>query len=237
LKAWSRALPPNQVAAYKDGGEPAARSYVEDLESTQHVHAYIFGPSGKEISGGWFFPGLKIWRRTGRVRHHSWLDSFLPERFYRQSQSIADRTTRWFWNFRRAHGYSVLMAFPALGLTIAVISSGLVCYLLAWSLTSPVVRLRQAAQRLAAGDLTARTGAPMKGRRDELAPADARFLIAWQSALKPSWTSQSRLLKDVSHELRSPLARLSVALGLARRQAAPEAEAALNRIELEGRPA
>jgi len=39
---------------------------------------------------------------------------------------------------------------------LAVISSGLVCYLLAWSLTSPVVRLRQAAQRLAAGDLTAR---------------------------------------------------------------------------------
>src|SRR5208337_3370742 len=53
--------------------------------------------------------------------------------------------------------------------------------------------------------------------------------------------SQSRLLKDVSHELRSPLARLSVALGLARQraaskvgpEAAPELELSLNRIELE----
>ena len=54
--------------------------------------------------------------------------------------------------------------------------------------------------------------------------------------------SQSRLLKDVSHELRSPLARLSVALGLARQRAAsegiapelaPELESALNRIEVE----
>jgi two-component system sensor histidine kinase CpxA len=45
--------------------------------------------------------------------------------------------------------------------------------------------------------------------------------------------SQSRLLKDVSHELRSPLARLSVALGLARQRATPEIEASLNRIELE----
>jgi two-component system sensor histidine kinase CpxA len=45
--------------------------------------------------------------------------------------------------------------------------------------------------------------------------------------------SQSRLLKDVSHELRSPLARLSVALGLARQRANPENEAALNRIEIE----
>jgi two-component system sensor histidine kinase CpxA len=45
--------------------------------------------------------------------------------------------------------------------------------------------------------------------------------------------SQSRLLKDVSHELRSPLARLSVALGLARQRSTPEIENSLNRIELE----
>ena len=45
--------------------------------------------------------------------------------------------------------------------------------------------------------------------------------------------SQSRLLKDVSHELRSPLARLSVALGLARQKAGPEIEGSLGRIELE----
>jgi len=45
--------------------------------------------------------------------------------------------------------------------------------------------------------------------------------------------SQSRLVKDVSHELRSPLARLSVALGLARQKATPEIEGSLNRIELE----
>ena len=49
--------------------------------------------------------------------------------------------------------------------------------------------------------------------------------------------SQSRLLKDVSHELRSPLARLSVALGLARQRATPEVspelDSSLSRIELE----
>jgi len=45
--------------------------------------------------------------------------------------------------------------------------------------------------------------------------------------------SQSRLLKDVSHELRSPLARLSVALGLARQRSTPEIEGQLDRIELE----
>ena len=45
--------------------------------------------------------------------------------------------------------------------------------------------------------------------------------------------AQSRLLKDISHELRSPLARLNVALELARQRTGPEAESALERIERE----
>jgi len=45
--------------------------------------------------------------------------------------------------------------------------------------------------------------------------------------------SQRRLITDISHELRSPLARLSVALGIARRSADRDPHAALDRIELE----
>jgi two-component system, OmpR family, sensor histidine kinase CpxA len=45
--------------------------------------------------------------------------------------------------------------------------------------------------------------------------------------------AQSRLLNDISHELRSPLARLSVALGLARQRAGLESSDMLDRIELE----
>ena len=52
------------------------------------------------------------------------------------------------------------MISPGMGIAIAVLTSGLMCYLLSWSLTSPVTRLRQAAQSLAAGDLSTRTGAP-----------------------------------------------------------------------------
>jgi two-component system sensor histidine kinase CpxA len=119
-----------------------------------------------------------------------------------------------------------------LALLILVISSGLVCYLLAWSLTSPVTRLRKAAQSLAAGDLTARAGAPLRGRRDELAEL-MRDFDRMAERIEGLMEAQSRLLKDVSHELRSPLARLGVALELARQRAPVEAESALNRIELE----
>src|ERR1039457_5879427 len=129
---------------------------------------------------------------------------------------------------------------PALGITIAIITSGLMCYLLAWSMTSPVTRLRKAAQSLAAGDLSARTGAPVSGRRDELTEL-MRDFDRMAERIEGLVDSQSRLLKDVSHELRSPLARLNVALGLARQrvasdvapEVAPELELSLNRIELE----
>jgi hypothetical protein len=51
---------------------------------------------------------------------------------------------------------------PMPGLIIAVLSSGLVCYFLAWYMTKPVTRLRAATQQLAAGDLTARAGDPQQ---------------------------------------------------------------------------
>src|SRR5258708_17581672 len=104
---------------------------------------------------------------------------------------------------------------PVPGLIIAIISSGLVCYFLAWYLTKPIVRLRAATRQLAAGDLTARSGAPASSKRDGLAGL-MRDFDALAERLELLVKAQSRLLNDISHELRSPLARLNVALGLAR---------------------
>src|SRR5581483_5485413 len=121
---------------------------------------------------------------------------------------------------------------PGLGILIAVISSGLVCFILARFLTSPIVRLRSATQRLAAGDLTARAGVPSSRSRDEMAEL-VRDFDRMAERLEKLVNAQSRLLKDISHELRSPLARLSVALELARQRTGPEAQSILDRISLE----
>jgi two-component system sensor histidine kinase CpxA len=220
------------VAAYQSGGEKAASEYLEQLPETQHLRGFVFDSSGRELSGRMVFPWIQDMRRSGHVHHHSWMDSFLPERFYRQIQSVQGQEYTLVLEFPPGPRVFGPHGVPSLGISIAVISSGLVCYLLAWSLTSPVSRLRLATQRLAAGDLTARIGAPLRGRRDELAQL-MRDFDRMAERIEALMEAQSRLLKDVSHELRSPLARLSVALGLARQKAAPEAEAALNRIELE----
>jgi two-component system sensor histidine kinase CpxA len=99
-------------------------------------------------------------------------------------------------------------------------------------MTKPMVRLRAATRRLAAGDLTARSGAPASTRRDEVAGL-MRDFDAMAERLELLVKAQSRLLNDISHELRSPLARLNVALGLARQRAGVESADMLDRIELE----
>jgi two-component system, OmpR family, sensor histidine kinase CpxA len=121
---------------------------------------------------------------------------------------------------------------PVPGLIIAVLSSGIVCYFLAWYMTKPVTRLRAATQRLAAGDLTARAGNPNGKGRDEIAGL-VRDFDTMAGRLETLVKAQSRLLNDISHELRSPLARLNVALGLARQRSGPESATMLERIELE----
>jgi two-component system sensor histidine kinase CpxA len=124
-----------------------------------------------------------------------------------------------------------------LGLMVVLGTSGLVCYGLVRYLTAPMLSLRMATRQLAAGDLTARTGAAGRNRRDEVADLGRDF-DAMAERIEALVVAQRRLLGDISHELRSPLARLSIGLALARRYAstgaAPEQiEAAFDRIKRE----
>lgn len=117
-------------------------------------------------------------------------------------------------------------------LSIALLVSGLVCYLLARYLTGPVRRLRQATRRVSAGDLGVRVSDTLGRRRDEIVDL-AHDFDAMTAQLEALVSSQQRLLRDVAHELRSPLARLHVALELARQRSDGRADAEHNRIELE----
>ena len=116
-------------------------------------------------------------------------------------------------------------------LIVAIVVSGIVCYLLAHYLTKPVRKLRGATERFSLGDLSVRVGAEMGSRRDEIADLGRDF-DTMASRIESLVSSQNRLLSDISHELRSPLARLQVALELARKRS-PGAHAELDRIALE----
>jgi two-component system sensor histidine kinase CpxA len=117
-------------------------------------------------------------------------------------------------------------------LLILLLVSACVCFWLARSLTAPIRRLRQATRQFAAGDLSTRVGAQVQGK-NELAGLATDF-DEMAGKIEALVGGQKRLLRDISHELRSPLARLGVALELARLDSNPQArQKALGRIELE----
>lgn len=106
------------------------------------------------------------------------------------------------------------------------------CYLLAAYLTSPIRKLREATQKLSEGELNTRVAERLGRRRDELADL-ARDFNVMAERIESLITSQQRLNRDISHELRSPLARLNVALEIAKQRSTPETQPILARIETE----
>jgi two-component system sensor histidine kinase CpxA len=222
------------VQSYQSEGENGVKRYLGDLQNSQHVRAFLFDQEGKEVSGARPPEWVEHFEQ-GRPASPGFLRRFGPDRFLRQSTISA--------NGRR---YTLVMELPPSGprvffgprgvpllwILIAVVSSGIVCYVLAAYLTKPVVRLRKATQKLAAGDLSARAGAFKGNRGDEIAEL-VRDFDSMAGRLEAMVQAQSRLWNDISHELRSPLARLTVALELARQRSGPEAASALERIDLE----
>ncbi|HVG30255.1 MAG TPA: ATP-binding protein [Pyrinomonadaceae bacterium] len=120
----------------------------------------------------------------------------------------------------------------ALRVLAVLLTAGLLCYGLARYITSPVIKLREATRLVAAGDFSARVTPTLSRRRDELADMGRDF-DAMAARVEALLSAQSRLVRDISHELRSPLARLGVALDLARKRAGAAAAGDLARIERE----
>lgn len=220
--------------AYDHGGQPEVQQYLEGLEESQQIQAFLYDSKGEEVSRRAPREWAQYILHDGESRAEGFWGHIMPKRFVRQTATTAD-----------GHRYTLLVALPrgprvffgphgipGLGFLLAVLCSGLVSYILARSLTAPVVRLRAATRQLAAGDLSARAGGAGTRRKDELAEL-VRDFDTMAERLENLVNAQGHLLNDISHELRSPLARLNVALGLARQRTGPEAQDALERIDLE----
>jgi len=134
------------------------------------------------------------------------------------------------WESPRIPSYFFGSWIGMLRLAVLLAFAVVFCAMLAAYLTSPIRKLRKATNRLAAGDLAIRVTPQLPRRRDELADL-ARDFDAMAERIESLVTSQQRLSRDVSHELRSPLARMNVALELAKQRSGPELQPLLTRIE------
>jgi two-component system sensor histidine kinase CpxA len=228
------------------GGIPALKAWLTANENPLEDRAlFIIGSDGRDILGRELPPGAA--RRLEFFNH-----DMAPARQHLPPPP---------GNFRPPHfapqivgpdgaAYTVLSAprrpsvFGALSLPgisftilgIALLVSAFASWWLARHLSAPIRRIQAGARALASERLGMRAvgmrvSAGLEGRRDELAVL-ARDFDAMADQLRANRAAITRLLRDISHELRSPLARMRVAVGLAR-QAAGDQERQMERLERE----
>ena len=116
--------------------------------------------------------------------------------------------------------------------TIAILVAAVTSLLLARYISLPIVRLQRASRSLAAGVLETRVGSPSNRRSDEVGIL-ARDFDTMAERIQALITDKETLLRDVSHELRSPLTRIRMALALTQRRASDAEQPDLTRIEKE----
>jgi signal transduction histidine kinase len=121
--------------------------------------------------------------------------------------------------------YEFLAYLPFYLVILATLAA--LCWALALSIASPLRRLTVAVDRFGAGDLSARVNSK---RKDEIGRLSESF-DRMGDRIETLVTAERRLLQDISHELRSPLSRLSFAAELVR--GAKDPEAAAERVQKE----
>jgi len=138
---------------------------------------------------------------------------FVPRREYINSKDFFTEQGHYNKRFKK----DTALLLPPLPLFISLLASLLFSAGLAWYITQPIRHLRKATNQFAEGKLDTRVMPAMGKRRDEITELAQDFdHMAEQVQLLVA--TQKRLLNDVSHELRSPLARLQVAVEMGRQQ-------------------
>jgi signal transduction histidine kinase len=191
--------------AYQTGGRAGLSAVIAKIQGIAQVQVVFTDSQGTDLLTGQARPELL--RRPARSRWR------LPFPFTTRRPIIArEDTSKQYWLFLIDQRRNLTFFFlqPQHLWIIGLVT--LLCYGFAYHLTSPVRRLRTVLDRFGQGDLSARAAIRRKDELGELAASFNQMADRIQTLL----SAERRLLLDISHELRSPLARLGVAVELAR---------------------
>jgi signal transduction histidine kinase len=204
--------------AYESGGRPGLEAFLDNLQKIYGSRGVLTDEDGRDL--------LSNELRSDLIRRARRRASF-P--FMRTTENMLARRSDdgRYWFFFIAPPERLGSWFLTPDHLFIMGAAVLLCYWLAFHLTSPVRSLQKAVERFGRGDLTARVGSV---RRDELGQL-ARTFDRMAGRIETLLAAERRLLLDISHELRSPLARLGVAVELAR--TGDDLESNLNRIQKE----
>jgi two-component system sensor histidine kinase CpxA len=222
-------------AALQQGGERELKAWLfKHPRLSGGTVLYVMNERGQELLGRAMPRELARLLRTRPIRGPSTPPNLRPMQL--TPHLIGPNGVEYRLFFSRApftfFGILIWPGTPIAVSTIALLTAAVTALLLARYLSSPMVRLQKASRALAAGVLDARVGSPFNRRKDEVGRL-ARDFDTMAERVQALVTDKETLLRDVSHELRSPLARIRVALALAQRRADTAAQPDLARIERE----
>jgi len=208
--------------AYETGGRPELQAFLETLDRIYSAMGILADENGRDVLTGEDRSALVRRARLGTPETAVY-------RFFPMGNAMLARAAEdgRYWFFFIVPRTSLAPSFLTPPHLFFMAAAVLLCYWLALHLTSPVRALQKAVERFGGGDFTARVGS---NRRDELGQL-ANTFDRMAGRMETLLTAERRLLLDISHELRSPLARLGVAVELAR--SGENLDAALNRIQKE----
>ncbi|MDH3621180.1 MAG: ATP-binding protein [Gammaproteobacteria bacterium] len=224
-------------AALSEDGRDGLADWLRSLPGAAESLVFVVDDNGKDLLGRQlpspvrFSMARASGRDRGRRPPKPDTRNIRPARPFTQLVGPDDRvytifvlparsiTTRWLVD--RGRGGLVILA---------LLVSAMVSYWLARTISRPVRRFRESANAIAGGNLDTRVAESVGKRRDEIGLL-AQDFDRMADELQRAWLQQTELTRNVSHELRSPLARLRVALELARRKTGDLVE--LDKIDAE----
>ncbi len=225
---------------YEASGKQAVQDYLDELQRQKTVRFYFFDEDGNDLLDR---GAPELVARLARNRENLNRTAQQNLSLVAPRQGIAMRLVpgpsgrKYTLAFQQSP--TVIMpvseaigAHPYWRLAVIALFGGILCFLLTRNITQPIVRLRRAASGIAAGRLKTRVDPRVLRRHDEIGTLGRDF-DRMAEQIEGLVTAQRDLLGDVSHELRSPLARLVVALGLLRQASPQDAPEYLKRIEQE----
>lgn len=200
---------------YEEHGAAAAQAYLEQRKDVSRLNVQVLDDNGQALVRGTFPP------RAAAFEARQKNDKRLPWRRLTTDYSSPQSGETYLFVYRIPHPelaawHRGSLLWPLSALAIALVVLTLLSLLVTLSITRPLNRLRGAVHDLGQTAYQQNSLARLANRRDELGVL-ARDFNRMGARLQGLIGSQRQLLRDVSHELRSPLARLRIALALAER--------------------
>lgn len=215
------------------GGEPLLIEWLITFEQHPNVNAYVFDQQGSSILGGEVPVSVSEYAFSASEFHVK-VQPLNRSEILVKAPLTSQQGGVYLLVVEFLHPFAVLdvKSYIALGLSVAIVFFAGIGFLLSGYLSRPMRRLQKTVKAIAAGDLSARSGSRLRRRRDEIGDLSREFDVM-ADRVQALLADQKGLLRDISHELRSPLARLQIATELARLDAGEEIVEYLDRIDLE----